>query len=195
LSNSLLRIVPVYLKEANAFVKKWHEHHGPVVGSIFQIGVAKGTDIVGVVICGRPVAGKVDNGYTLEVLRLCTDRSPEAKNACSMLYAASWRVAKNMGYKRIITCILKREPGVTLRAAGWRYSHDTDGRSWNVPSRPRTDKHELGQREVWITGHDFDNNEGNAPEFKKEKPNYVLNTLWPEPTLLNSEQNAQGDGK
>lgn len=161
-----MRLVPVYQKEANAFVKSIHRHHGPVVGSIFQIGVAIGNKIVGVIICGRPLEKNTDNGYTLEVLRNCTDGTP---NACSMLYAAAYRVAKGMGYKRIITAISKKEPGTSLKASGWRYSHDTGGKSWNVKSRPRTDKHELGQREYWLFGQDLDETEGDAPAFKKEK--------------------------
>lgn len=45
-----MRVVPVYQKEANDFVRAIHRHHGPVVGSIFQIGVAIENKIVGVVI-------------------------------------------------------------------------------------------------------------------------------------------------
>jgi hypothetical protein len=165
-----MELVPVYQKEANAFVKAIHRHHGPVVGSIFQIGLMdKDEDgeqkLVGVVICGRPLAKHLDSGWTIEVLRLCTDGS---QNACSMLYSAAWRTSKGLGYRRIITAILKREPGTSLKASGWRYSHDTEGRSWNVPSRPRVDKHELGPREIWICGKDFDKSEIEAPHFKAE---------------------------
>ncbi|MGT2493099.1 XF1762 family protein [Cupriavidus basilensis] len=40
----------------------------------------------GVAIVGRPVARALDDGWTLEVNRLCTDGT---SNACSMLYAAA----------------------------------------------------------------------------------------------------------
>lgn len=135
-----LEIVPITQKEANAYVAKFHRHHRPVVGSIFQIAVAKETEVMGVVIVGRPVSRMLDNGWTLEVNRCCTNGEP---NACSMLYAAAWRVAKGLGYKRLITYILSSEPGTSLRAAGWKCIGEAGGGSWSVKSRPRVDKHPL----------------------------------------------------
>ena len=52
----MLEIVPMTLKEANAFVEQNHRHHGPVVGHKFSIGLSDGEKIVGVAIVGRPVA-------------------------------------------------------------------------------------------------------------------------------------------
>lgn len=65
---------------------------------------------------GNPVGRNIDDGMTLEVSRLCTDGT---KNACSMLYGASARVAKEMGYRKIITYILSSESGTSLKASGW----------------------------------------------------------------------------
>lgn len=138
-----LEIVPITQKEANAFVAKFHRHHRPVVGSIFQIAVANENEVMGVVIVGRPVSRMLDNGWTLEVNRCCTNGAP---NACSMLYAAAWRVAKGLGYKRLITYILKEEPGTSLRAAGWKCIGEAGGGSWSVKSRPRVDKHPLQRK-------------------------------------------------
>lgn len=73
-----LDIVPVSLKEANAFVERNHRHHGPVVGHKFSIGCTDGKKIVGVAIVGRPVARYLDDGLTLEVNRLCTDGTRNA---------------------------------------------------------------------------------------------------------------------
>lgn len=86
-----LDICPISLKEANAFVEQHHRHHGPTVGHKFSIGLSDGEKIVGVAIVGRPVSRYLDDGWTLEVNRLCTDG---ARNACSMLYAAAWRAAR-----------------------------------------------------------------------------------------------------
>lgn len=133
-----IEIVPINQKEANAYVKKHHRHHKPVVGSIFQIAAACEDEIVGVVIVGRPVSFREDNGWTLEVNRLCTDGT---KNVCSMLYSAAWRVAKNMGYKRLITYILNEETGISLKAAGWKLLGEAGGGSWNTKGRPRVDTH------------------------------------------------------
>ena len=77
----MLEIVPMTLKEANAFVEQNHRHHGPVVGHKFSIGLSDGEKIVGVAIVGRPVARHLDDGWTLEVNRLCTDGT---RNACSI---------------------------------------------------------------------------------------------------------------
>lgn len=142
----MLKIVPISQKEANRFVAKHHRHHKPVVGSVFQIAVAKDGVIVGVAIVGRPVARRLDNGWTLEVNRCCTDGT---KNACSMLYSAAWRVAKNLGYLRLITYILATETGVSLSASGWKCIGERGGGSWNVPSRPRIDKHPTIAKTLW----------------------------------------------
>lgn len=98
----MLEVVPMTLKEANAFVEQYHRHHGPVVGHKFSIGCSDGEKIVGVVIVGRPVSRHLDDGWTLEVNRLCSDGT---RNVCSMLYAAAWRAARAMGYKRLVTYI------------------------------------------------------------------------------------------
>lgn len=129
-------IVPISLKEANSFVEKYHRHHNPVVGHKFSIGVVDDNEnLVGVAIVGRPVSRHLDNGKTLEVTRLCTDGT---YNACSFLYSRCAKIAKDMGYEKIITYILEIENGASLRASGWTLEKENaGGGSWNVPSRPR----------------------------------------------------------
>lgn len=145
----MLNLVPITQKEANAYVRKHHRHHKPVVGSVFQIGCAVDGEIVGVVIVGRPVSRRIDNGWTLEVNRLCTNGE---KNVCSMLYQAAWRTAKNMGWKRLITYILKTETGTSLKAAGWKCLGEAGGGNWNVKSRPRVDTL-IQQRKLLFEAH------------------------------------------
>lgn len=136
-----LAIVPLDLGEANALVEQMHRHHRAVVGHKFSIGVVdSGGGIVGAAIVGRPVGRGMDDGWTLEVLRCVTDGT---KNACSALYAASWRTARAMGYRRCITYVLATETGDSVKAAGWKCVGSTPGRSWNVASRPRVDKSPL----------------------------------------------------
>ena len=141
-----LQLQPVTLAEANAFIKEHHRHHQPVVGWKFGTAVNDGEVIRGVIIVGRPTARHMDNGWTLEVTRCCTDG---AKNAASMLYGAAWRAVKALGYRRLVTYTLPSEGGASLRAAGYRDLYTTPGRSWNVPSRPRVDKHPLGPKLIW----------------------------------------------
>jgi hypothetical protein len=131
-----IEIVPITLREANAFVSEYHRHHGPVTGHKFSIGLAEGEKIVGVVIVGRPVSRYLDDGWTLEVNRLCTNGS---RNACSMLYGAAWRAARAMGYKRLITYILESESGASLRAAGWKCIGQAGGLRWTGRRKPTVD--------------------------------------------------------
>lgn len=130
----MLELVPISLKEANAFVEQHHRHHKPVVGHKFSVAVSDGGTIVGVAIVGRPVSRYLDDGWTLEVTRLCTDGT---KNACSFLYSACWRCAKNMGYKKLVTYILDTENGASLKARGWKCDGEAGGGDWNCKSRPR----------------------------------------------------------
>lgn len=143
-----LVIVPIALDEANAFVAQHHRHHKPVIGHKFSIAAADGEVVRGVAIVGRPVARSLDNGWTLEVNRCCTDG---AKNACSMLYGAAWRAAKALGFRRLITYTLPVEGGASLRAAGWTLLGERGGGNWNTPARPRVDTAEQlrGQKSLW----------------------------------------------
>ena len=95
--------------------------------------------LVGVAVVGRPVARMTNQRTVVEVTRLCTDGT---KNACSKLYAAAARIAKEMGFESIQTFILDSESGVSLKAAGWELVSWSDGGNWNcnVRSNRRTDQ-------------------------------------------------------
>lgn len=136
----MLTACPLDFAMAADFVRLHHRHHTPPQGHKFSIGAMRGEELVGVVIVGRPVSRRRDDGWTLEVTRLCTIGE---KNACSFLYGAAARAAFALGYRRIGTYILKREPGTSLVAAGWKLIGETPGKSWSVPSRPRADKHPI----------------------------------------------------
>ncbi|MGR9099981.1 MAG: XF1762 family protein, partial [Gammaproteobacteria bacterium] len=69
----MLELTPITLAEANAFVEQHHRHHKPVVGHKFSVAASDGKGVRGVVIVGRPVARALDDGWTLEVNRCCTD--------------------------------------------------------------------------------------------------------------------------
>lgn len=111
-----MRVVPITLRQAKAFVDERHRHNSPPTGWKFGIGLKVGDDLVGVATAGRPVARHFDDGLTLEVNRTCTDGT---RNANSMLYGAVWRAARAMGYRRSITYTQADECGASLRAAGF----------------------------------------------------------------------------
>lgn len=164
--SGFIELRPVTRDEARAFIRQHHRHHGVPVGWLWLHGVHREDgELAGVAVCGRPVARALDDGLTVEVTRMCTDGAP---NANSMLYAATERAAKAKGYRRWLTYLLasewdrfehietgeiavnaalifdpewKRIGGAGVRAAGWKELWRVGGRSWDCPSRPRTDKH------------------------------------------------------
>lgn len=131
----MLSIKPISLAQANAFIIEKHRHHDKVTGHKFSIACYQDEKLVGVACVGRPLSRYLDNGETLEVTRLCTDGT---YNACSILYARCAKIAKDMGYKKIITYILDTESGTSLKASGWQLETDNaGGGSWSSPSRLR----------------------------------------------------------
>jgi len=83
--------------------------------------------VCGVAICGRPVARRLDDGQTLEIYRNCTDGT---RNACSKLYGACVRIAKDMGYIRVITYTLESEHGASLKASNFIDEGLAGGTMW-----------------------------------------------------------------
>ena len=144
-----LRHAVIAFEDAADFVREHHRHHTPPVGHKFSIAAWRGESCIGVVIVGRPVSRRRDDGATLEVTRLCVlDGEP---NACSFLYGKAAKAAFALGYRRIGTYTLKSEPGTSLRAAGWQLIGETPGKSWSQPSRARTDKHPIEPKLIWET--------------------------------------------
>ena len=133
----MIEPVSLSLKEANEFVLNIHRHHKPVHRDKFRVGASVNGKLVGVAQVGRPVSRVLDDGKTVEVVRLATDGTP---NVCSYLYSRCARASKELGFKRIITYILESETGTSLEASGWKYDGETNGGSWDTPSRRRENK-------------------------------------------------------
>lgn len=123
----MLSIRPIHIKDAKEYVRQYHRHNIPPVGGKFAISCYDGDRLCGVAICGRPTARYSDNGTTLEIYRNCTDGT---KNACSKLYGACIRVARGMGYKKIITYTLESENGASLRASNFTFVGVSGGIAW-----------------------------------------------------------------
>lgn len=144
-----IRVTPITLREANAYVAANHRHHGETRGCIVVCAIADDHDTIrGVGIVGRPVARLLQDGYTAEVTRLCTDGAP---NGCSMLYRALWRSVKALGYRRLVTYTLPQEGGTSLRAAGFALVGEAGGGTWDRPNggRPRIDLHPTQEKLRW----------------------------------------------
>ena len=100
----MLNVQPTTWKEACAITRRWHRHYSLPQDWKFGIAVSNRKKIVGVVMIGRPVARHLDNGWTLEITRLCTDGT---KSAASMLLEVARRVTFALGDRRLITYTLQ----------------------------------------------------------------------------------------
>lgn len=130
-----LKVVPCTIEQANTYVARLHRHHGTIPIARLAFAVADESNIVrGVALVGRPCNTHLDDGWTLEVRRVCTDGCP---NACSFLYNAAWKAARAIGYRRVVTYTLPAEGGASLRAVGWKEIKNCGGSPWNHRKRQR----------------------------------------------------------
>jgi hypothetical protein len=147
----MLQIRPCSLKFANSFVSEHHRHSSPSRGHKFSVSVwDTDTDTcVGVAIAGRPVARRLDDGLSLEVLRVVTLGH---RNACSMLYGACRKAGVAMGYTAIYTYTLASETGASCRAAGFIKDAESPGvrSAWNTrPGRTGGDARSAHPKVRW----------------------------------------------
>jgi hypothetical protein len=150
-----LTIVPCTIEQANGYVQRFHRHHGSIPAARLAFAVSDESGLIrGVAIIGRPCNTHLDDGWTLEVRRVCTDGCP---NACSMLYGAAWKAAKAIGYHRLVTYTLPEEGGASLRAVGWKPVEGCGGKPWNHKGRARKENPIfLTKKTRWdICTHDF----------------------------------------
>ena len=134
------QIIPLSLKQAQRFINEHHRHHSAPHRDKYRIGLAMDGQLIGCIMVGRPVSRVLDDGQTLEVNRCCVLTG--YKNACSKLYSSAAKIAKLLGYSRIITYTLDIELGHSLVASGWKRDGQTKGRNWSTPSRLRDQKSE-----------------------------------------------------
>lgn len=119
-----LFVMPIEFRAAAEFVRRRHRHCGPPIGHKFSLACYDSGKLVGVAICGRPVARRLDDGATIEINRVCTDGT---RNACSKLYGAACRYAKVKGASRVITYTLASETGASVRAANFTLDAENCG--------------------------------------------------------------------
>jgi hypothetical protein len=145
-------ICPITLREAQAFIQEHHRHVGPPKGHKFSVGLKENGLLIGVVTAGQPIARANDNGYTLEITRCCVLEGK--RNANSRLYATAIKVARAMGYRRVLTYTLPEESGASLKAVGFFFAGMTkyNPNGWNMPGRPRTKpaRYPEGPKNRWI---------------------------------------------
>jgi hypothetical protein len=136
-----LELAPIDRLVAQDFIRRHHRHNRPPAGDKFRFGCFNGDELIAVTMAGRPVSRQLQarEPGTIEINRVCAVDGELAWNACSMLYGAAARKARQLGYTKAITYTLESEDGTSLRAAGFTPEAVTKGGSWNRPSRARTD--------------------------------------------------------
>jgi len=141
--------VPLELREANDAIAKWHRHHKPTNWHRFSVGCVDEEGVLhGVAVIHKPVARLAGHPRDiLEVSRVATDGTP---NACSILYGASAKVAKALGYLKIQTYTLPSESGSSLRAAGWVCEGKAGGGQWrHTDGKPRRTDQPVEKKLRW----------------------------------------------
>ncbi|CCH17698.1 XF1762 family protein [Micromonospora lupini] len=124
------RVRPISYRQACAYISANHQQLERPQGHTFSLGLTNHAgNLIGVAMVGRPDTRSHDDGLTAEVSRLATDGP---RNAYSVLLAAAWRVARRMGYQRMITYTRTDKPAAALRAAGWKVAE--------APSAPRRNR-------------------------------------------------------
>ena len=131
----MIKAIPISLAQAQSYIDEHHRHHTSVIRDKYRVGAEINGELVGVAQVGRPVNRHMDDGKTLEVIRLCSNGT---KDVCSFLYAKSARIAKELGYSKIITYILESETGTSLKASGWHLEDSQcGGGTWDRANRKR----------------------------------------------------------
>lgn len=149
-----LQVIPLSFREAKGYVARYHRHNTAPQGHKFSIGLTAQNEeqCVGVAIASIPKARMQNDGYTLEINRVCCD--PCYANACSKLYGAVVRSGRAMGYRRFITYTLPEESGSSVKAVGFHLDGivppTPDG--WDTRKRPRAlpTRYPAGQKLRWV---------------------------------------------
>lgn len=115
-TTSRLHTEVISFEQAAAYVTAYHRHNRAPVGHIFSIGCYYDGVLVGVAMCGRPVARSLDKDRTLEVYRVCTRGQADA---CTKLYGACQQLARARGYAKLITYTRQSETAGTVRGANF----------------------------------------------------------------------------
>lgn len=130
-----METIPITIRDANVFVTNFHRHNKKVTGAKFAIGLTEDCELIGVAIAGRPVARLLDNGKTIEILRVCVKEG--YKNANSKLYGRVKRICQLMGYEKIITYTLQKESNASLKAIRAKPVSEVKPGDWDRLNRRR----------------------------------------------------------
>lgn len=191
-----LHVEPITIRQANEYVDAVHRHHGPSPPGFAMFSIAAVTDdgeIRGIATTAIPnAANRLTDGFrTAEIVRVATDGTP---NACSILYAASARAAKALGFSRIISYVLDTETGTSIRAAGWKQDDGEFGNlSW--ANRPGRTGNNFGPKGRWsMEFHPLDRPALRIPDGMLPEPPDEPLSLFPPADGLGEKNPAHQSG-
>jgi len=95
---------------------------GAITGHVFALGALVRLRLVGAIAWGRPTNYYLSDGYTLQGYRLAT--ADHVHNLGSMMIGRSAKIAKLLGYRRLVAYCREDYPGTQLRAAGFAADPD-----------------------------------------------------------------------
>ncbi len=156
-ARTLMRIVPLTLRQANDFVEAHHRHSARTSndGGKFAIGLERAGELIGAAIVGRPVARMLQEEGAAELLRCCVSEAAP-RGACSKLAARAKRLWQLMGGTRLVTYTLSTESGASMRGAGFEAEATVRARHWDTPSRRRGWREiEGADKQRWSTNIDW----------------------------------------
>lgn len=149
-----MKLVPVTVKRARAFVAEHHRHLPRLQGGLFAVGVELGGELVGVGLAGHPP--RVWMGTGRVVISRVAARADlpgvgdHASPACTMILGALCRAAKALGYREAWTYTLPEEPGSSLRGAGFVDKGLTRDEEHDRPSRARRPVEVRTKKRRWM---------------------------------------------
>lgn len=140
-----VQAAPIHVKEANAFIAKYHRHSLPTVGGKFAVTAVHRGKLADVAVDGRTEARRLNDSKTIEVLRVCTDST---SNCCAFPYARVAKIIQLLGYTKVVAYTLEKESGASLRAVGGRMACWVRAREWTTPSRRRKSQVVYGKKKL-----------------------------------------------
>lgn len=155
MSNGSLRLAPIGLTAARAWIQRVHSHLDAPIGGKCAVAVEVLDGewrLCCVALLGRPVSRELQSQGCAEVLRVASDRTP---HAASKALAAITRAGLALGYRRLVSSTLLGESGTTYLAAGWRPVHvDLRVQNWGREGRARAPAAQPGAKVRWEAGPD-----------------------------------------
>lgn len=141
-------------------IAEHHRHHGRPRGWHFGVIARRGSVLVGVASCGRPVSRHLQARGVVEVTRVCTwGDSRLRRDVASAIYRAAIaeyrrrrtvRMAgRELQVTEVVTYTLASETGASCRGAGFVEQGAAGGGSWDRAARRRTDAAPTQRKTRW----------------------------------------------